>query len=59
MKQWRNRLYDALLWATVLLFITIPAFFIYMLFFDPGEGGIPNKTTIGNQQATEARAAKP
>ncbi|WGZ94407.1 MAG: hypothetical protein QJT81_21975 [Candidatus Thiothrix putei] len=55
MKKLQTWLYDALLLATILLFIAIPAFFIYMLFFDPSEHGIPAKTAIANQQTLEAR----
>jgi hypothetical protein len=60
MKNRWSWLYGSLLWATLLLLIVIPVFFIYMLFFDPSEGGIPAKKAHGNQptEATTDEAAE-
>lgn len=55
MKKRLSKLYATLLWATLLLLIAIPVFFIYLLFFDTGEHGIPAKTACGNRQTQECQ----
>jgi hypothetical protein len=53
MKNILSWLYDALLWGTALLLVSVLACLTFMLFFDSSEGGIPAKMAYGNQQAQE------